>query len=202
MFGRKSATPSESVSGQSGAESGTQVNPEGKGRATPTRKEAEAARLAKVRPARTRKEQAQRDRAARNEEMSKRREAMKTGDEKYLPTRDRGPVRRFVRDFIDSRFMVSEILLPVLIVAMFLNFTKNASLIGLATMLMFTMIFMTAINFAVIVFKLRRGLDRMFPETSTKGSTWYALTRALQMRFLRMPKPQIRIGEDMPDSYR
>ena len=36
--------------------------------------------------------------------MAKQREALANGDERYLPARDKGPVRRFVRDYVDSRF--------------------------------------------------------------------------------------------------
>ncbi len=194
MFGRKSATDS--------GESPESTSVDGKGRPTPSRKEAEAARLARVRPARTRKERSARDRAARSEVMSKRREALKTGDERNLPARDRGPVRRFVRDFIDSRFLVAEILLPVLILSMILNFTNNIALRGLATTLMFTMLLMTALNFVVIILKLRKQLGLRFPEDPAKGTTWYALSRSLQMRFLRLPKPQVRIGEQLPEIYR
>ena len=43
---------------------------------------------------------------------------MKTGDERYLPARDKGPVRRFVRDWIDARLCVAEMLLPLLIIIM------------------------------------------------------------------------------------
>ena len=46
------------------------------------------------------------------------RQAMKTGDDRYLPLRDKGPVKRFIRDWIDARFTFAEIVLPVLIIAL------------------------------------------------------------------------------------
>ena len=76
----------------------------GKGRPTPTRKEAEAAAKARAKVPRTRKEQAAAARLARSDSSTKMRQAMKTGEEKYLPARDRCPVKRFIRDMVDSRF--------------------------------------------------------------------------------------------------
>ena len=33
-----------------------------------------------------------------------------------------------------------------------------------------------------------------FPDESLKGTTFYTLLRVLQLRWLRMPKPQVKIG--------
>ena len=41
---------------------------------------------------------------------------MRTGDERYLPARDKGPVRRFIRDYVDSRFSFIELMIPLLMV--------------------------------------------------------------------------------------
>ena len=95
----------------------------GKGRPTPTRKEAEAAARARAKVPRTRKEQMAAQRAARGETSQKMRQAMKTGDERYLPARDRGPVRRFLRDYVDARFSFIELMVPLLIVSMVLSYT-------------------------------------------------------------------------------
>lgn len=43
--------------------------------------------------------------------MARQREAMASGDERYLPVRDKGPVRRFARDYVDSRWCVAEFFL-------------------------------------------------------------------------------------------
>ena len=65
------------------------------------------------------------------------REAMKTGDERYLPARDKGPVKRFVRDFVDSRFSFVELMVPMLIVTMVLGYSGNARLAGIGNTLLF-----------------------------------------------------------------
>ena len=51
---------------------------------------------------------------------------MKTGDERYLPARDQGPVRRFVRDFVDARFSFVELMMPLLVVTLILGYSGNA----------------------------------------------------------------------------
>src|SRR3954449_12985484 len=73
-----------------------------KGRPTPSRREAEAANKAKAKVPRTRKEIAAARRLARADSSTKVRQAMRSGDDQYLPARDRGPVRRFIRDYVDA----------------------------------------------------------------------------------------------------
>jgi hypothetical protein len=174
----------------------------GKGRPTPSRKEAEAARMARVRTPRTRKEQAAANRNARVESSQKMREAMKTGDERYLPVRDRGPVRRFTRDFVDSRFTLAELILPLLVITMLLGWSGNNSLAWFGNAFMTLMLIAVVANLLWLRVALHRQVKRRFPDASGKGLTYYAVVRAVQMRFLRMPKPQVRIGQQLPETYR
>ena len=52
-------------------------------------------------------------RAERSQEI---RAGMKAGDERYLLPRDRGPVRRFVRDYVDTRLNMAEFAMPLLLI--------------------------------------------------------------------------------------
>lgn len=174
----------------------------GKGRPTPTRKEAEALARAKARAPRNRKELAARQRQARGEESRKIRAAMKTGDERYLPARDRGPMRRFVRDFVDVRFSLVEMLIPLLIISMVLGYSGNSTLMGASTMVMLATFLFVIVDMVILRFRLRRELTRRFPGESYKGTTFYAVTRSLQMKFMRLPKSQVKIGQTLPDTYR
>ncbi len=99
-----------------------------KGRPTPSRREAEAARKARAKVPRTRKEQAAARRLARTESSGKMRQAMKTGDDRYLPARDQGPVRKFIRDYIDSSFWMLELMLPAMVVFLVFGYSGNATL--------------------------------------------------------------------------
>jgi hypothetical protein len=50
--------------------------------------------------------------------------------------------------------------------------------------------------------RLRRELARRFPDESTKGTTYYAVMRSLQMKFMRLPKAKVKIGQQLPEHYR
>ena len=141
-------------------------------------------------------------RAARSESGQRVRQAMKSGDERYLPARDRGPVRRFIRDFVDSRFSVMELMVPILVVTLVLGWSGNAYLVSVGSTMTFGALVLIALDMVILRFRLRRELRRRFPEEPMKGTTFYALMRALQMKFMRMPKAQVKIGERLPDSYR
>ena len=195
MFGRKSQSSPQVAEPQTAAKEG------GKGRPTPTRKEAEAARKARLKGTPPRSKAAAR--AQRAESSAKMREAMRTGDERYLPARDRGPVKRFVRDWIDSKFTVAEIVLPVLIVAMVMGYVGNARLAVIGEGVVLLMIVVVIINLILLRIALRRELKRRFPDQAPwKGTTYYAIMRAMQLRFLRLPKPQVKIGTELPKIYR
>jgi hypothetical protein len=174
----------------------------GKGRPTPTRKEAEAAARARAKTPRTRKEQAAAARAARGDTAAKMREAMKTGDDRYLPARDRGPVRRFIRDFVDSRFSFIELMIPLLIISMVLGYSGSPGMIQLGNTVLFATIMVIIVDIVMLRFRLRRELARRFPGEPTKGTTLYAAMRSLQMKFMRLPKPQVKIGQKLPETYR
>jgi len=174
----------------------------GKGRPTPTRKEAEAAARARARPPRTRKEQAQRQREQRMESSQKVRQAMKTGDERYYMPRDKGPVRRFVRDFVDVRFSFVELMIPVMILVLVLGYSGNSSLMQTGNTIMLGMLLLVVVDLVWLRFRLRRELARRFAGESTKGTTYYAIARAMQMRFMRLPKSQVKIGQTLPEHYR
>ncbi len=173
--------------------------PGGKGRPTPKRKEAEAAARARARTPRTRKELSARQREYRAEESRKLREAMKTGEERYLMPRDKGPVRRFIRDYVDSRFTIVELLIPLLLVTMLLQFT---GLYAAASIVMLASLLFVVVDMVLLRFRLRKELTRRFPGESLKGTSYYAIMRSLQMKFMRMPKAQVKIGQQLPDDYR
>ena len=176
--------------------------PGGKGRPTPSRKEAEAAARAKAKVPRTRKEQAAAAKLARAEGSTKMRQAMKTGDERYLPARDRGPVKRFIRDYVDSRFSFVELMIPVLLVTTIMAWSGNAGLAAYGNALLFGMLLLIVVDMVRLRFKLRRELATRFPDEPTKGTTYYAVMRSLQMKFMRLPKSQVKIGQGLPEHYR
>ncbi len=163
---------------------------QGKGRPTPTRKQAEAAARERAKVPRTRKELAAKQRSMRSESSAKVRAEMKAGNEKYLLPRDKGPQRRFIRDFVDSRFSVAEVVIPLMIVSLFIQ--------SLVIVLFPVLI----IDLLILRFRMRKQLALRFPDEPLKGTTYYAITRAMQMKFMRLPKAKVKIGDPLPEHYR
>ena len=168
----------------------------GKGRPTPTRREAEAAAKARAKAALDPKANRK---SARSESSRTIREGIKAGDERYLPARDRGPVRRFVRDYVDHRLCMAEFSIPLLfssLLASAAGYSAAGAGIMNATLLV------VVLDSLLLRFRMRRELKRRFPAESLSGTTFYAFTRALQLRFLRLPKPQLKLGQPLPERYR
>jgi hypothetical protein len=174
----------------------------GKGRPTPTRKEAEAAAKARAKVPRTRKEQLAAQRTARTDSSKTVRQAMKDGDERYYPARDRGPERRFIRDYVDARFSLIELVIPLLLVTMILGYSGNAGLARIGNTVLMVTVLLVVIDMLLLRWRLRREYRRRFPDAALKGVTYYGLTRALQMKFMRLPKAQVKIGQQLPEDYR
>jgi hypothetical protein len=177
---------------------------DGKGRPTPTRKEAEAAHKRPLGGAGAKpttpltKEQQKAERARQRERFDL---AMKNGDERYMPARDKGPVRRWTRDYIDSRRALGEYVVFIALGSLILLFflVQLAPLIASVVMLLMYVVLIAIILDAVIRGrKLKRALIAKFGEDNLpRGSVWYGINRSLQMRRTRMPNPQVQRGESV-----
>lgn len=166
-----------------------------KGRPTPKRSEAQSQRRSVANTSMTRKDASKRQREERRSQLERQRQALAGGDERYLPARDKGPVRKFARDWIDSRFNVAEFFLPMAVVILVLSMVRVGSLQSIALLLWLVVIVLIVLDSFVTVFRLRKALPERFPDHNRKGAVAYALMRSLQMRRLRLPKPQVKRGE-------
>jgi hypothetical protein len=201
VFRRKDDSASATLDSTPESEAPTDPRLGGKGRPTPTRKEAEAAARARARLPKDKKAAAKLLRERRAAENAKMREGMKAGDPRYLPKRDQGPVRQFIRDFVDARVSFAEFLLPLLLIIMFMQYSGTEQLMGFSNALWSITIILVFLDSIFLRFQLRRQLKRRFPDEPLKGTTFYALLRALQIRFLRMPKPRVKLGQRLPEKY-
>lgn len=166
-----------------------------KGRPTPKRSEAEALRRTLAKPPANRREAAKRAREARRADMARQRQALAGGDERYLPARDQGPVRRFVRDYVDAKWSVAEFFLPIAVVILILSMVPSIQFKNIAFVLWMGVIAMIVLDSFLMSFRLRKELRERFPDENRKGAVFYALMRTLQMRRMRLPKPQVARGE-------
>lgn len=163
-----------------------------KGRPTPKRSEAQTQRRKAVTAPTDRKAATRQARDTRRAEMAKQREALAGGDERYLPVRDKGPVRKYTRDYVDSRYRVAEFFLPLAVLILVMSII--ASLQSLSLLLWLIVIVAIVVDSAITGFRLRANLRKRFPDQNTKGAMAYGLMRTLQMRRLRLPKPQVQRG--------
>jgi hypothetical protein len=165
-----------------------------KGRPTPKRSEAQSQRRSVANTSTSRKDAAKRQRSERRAQLDRQRQALAGGDERYLPVRDKGPVRKFAREFIDSRFNVAEFFLPMAVVILVLSMVRVGSLQTIALLLWLVVIVLIVLDSFVTSFRLRKQLAERFPDQNRRGAVAYALMRSLQMRRLRLPKPQTKRG--------
>ncbi|MEU8031627.1 DUF3043 domain-containing protein [Streptomyces sp. NPDC049099] len=166
-----------------------------KGRPTPKRSEAQSQRRSVAHTPTTRKEAAKRQREERRQALERQRQALASGDERYLPARDKGPVRKFARAWVDSRFNVAEFFLPLAVVILVLSVVRVPAIQSTALLLWLVVIVLIVVDAAISGFRLKKRLAERFPDENTRGAVAYALMRSLQMRRLRLPKPQVKRGE-------
>ncbi|AZP17219.1 DUF3043 domain-containing protein [Streptomyces aquilus] len=166
-----------------------------KGRPTPKRSEAQSQRRSVANTSMTRKDAARRQRDERRAAMERQRQALAGGDERYLPARDKGPVRKLARDTIDARFNVAEFFLPMAVIILVLSMVQVGSLQSIALLLWLVVIVLIVLDSILTAFRLKKRLAERFPDHNRKGAVAYALMRSLQMRRLRLPKPQVKRGE-------
>ena len=167
-----------------------------KGRATPSRKEAEAARKQGLRAsARGSKGGKKAGREAEREARARQRAGMMMGDERYMPARDRGANRRFVRDFVDARITVAEYFIFIAIAVLLLGFIQNPALQSFVSLAFFAVTALIIIDTAILLIQLNLRAKKQFPEKSDRrGLLLYAVMRALQLRRLRLPPPMVTRG--------
>ncbi|GAA2157847.1 DUF3043 domain-containing protein [Kitasatospora kazusensis] len=197
MFRRRSDDASSAATALAEQDETTQSrDPQAKkGRPTPKRSEAEANRRTKVTVPKDRKEAAKQSRERMRSEREKQRTALIAGDERYLPPRDKGPVRRFARDYVDSRWSLAEFFLPYAVLVLILSIVRVPVLQLLSTVLFLIFFVLVVADFFRLGLGLRKSLAARFPGQSTRGAVSYGLMRTLQMRRLRLPKPQVKRGE-------
>jgi hypothetical protein len=164
-----------------------------KGRATPTRRDAEAARRTSVIGGTGAGATGKGGRGSRADSVS-RREAMRRGDPSALSTRDRGPVRAFVRDYVDSRRNVIGAFIYVGIPSIALAYSHVSLLTLLGLGLLYAFVVAAIIDFVLMVRGLGRQLAIRFPDQPRKGLGKYAMLRAMQLRRSRIPSPRVQRG--------
>ncbi|TFV31909.1 DUF3043 domain-containing protein [Streptomyces sp. T1317-0309] len=153
-----------------------------KGRPTPKRSEAQSQRRSVANTSTTRKDAARRQRDDRRAAMERQRQALAGGDERYLPARDKGPVRKFARDYVDSRFNVAEFFLPLAVIILVLSVVRVAQLQNIALLLWLVRDHPDRAGLDLLRLPAAEAARRTLPGPEQAGRRPYALMRSLQMR--------------------
>lgn len=164
----------------------------GKGTPTPTRAEQEAARKRPLVPT-DRKTAGRESRSKMAEERAKARVGMANGEEKYLTARDRGPQRRYVRNYVDARLNIGELMLPLLLVVIALGLVNNVTVQFISYIALWVYLIAVIFDSFLLGFVVKRRIEAKWGKGSMqKGTRWYAAMRAIQFRMIRLPKPQVK----------
>ncbi len=175
----------------------------GKGKPTPKRREAESRRRGPVPP--PPKNQREAIKRMRGNKQSKeerraasveRRRRMMAGDDKYLLPRDRGPVKAYIRDLVDSRRNLMGLFMPLAILVFVALLVPQPAVQQYATLLTTFMLLAMVVEGFVLGRLVTKRVRAKFPDDTSRGLSigWYSFIRASQLRRLRVPKPRVTYG--------
>lgn len=189
MFRKSQPTPAPAAPEEPTTPSDKKAQP------TPKRKEQEAAnkRGLVVDVKADAKQRRAKDRARREAEYA----ALRSGDERNMPIEHRGPEKRFIRDYIDARTSIGEFLLPFSILFVLISIIPALGDLGVIVILGFYLIvLMAGIETWLMIRRLKKQVIAKFGENHVpRGFTFYAISRSLNVRRFRTPKPKVKRGE-------
>ncbi|KKW62214.1 DUF3043 domain-containing protein [Mycolicibacterium elephantis] len=144
------------------------------------------------------REERKAEKLTRRAEMAERREKMMAGEDAYLLPRDKGPVRKFVRDVVDARRNVLGLFMPSALVLIFVMLSvPSVEVQRLISPAMLLLVLIMVIDGFVLGRKVNRLVDAKFPGNNETGWRlgFYAASRASQLRRMRAPRPQVNRGD-------
>jgi hypothetical protein len=120
---------------------------------------------------------------------------MMRGEDKYLPLKDRGPQKRLARDIVDARFTAGELVMPAMVLFLITTAT-NVYYLQLASLILMWGLFAVVIIDAFLLGRKAKKVisEKYSTQTVERGLAWYAGMRSIQMRPMRLPKPQVKRG--------
>jgi len=199
LFGRKAGASAQDATSSPSTTDGSDPT-SGKGRPTPSRKDAEAARKQRLTIPKDPKEAKKASRERDREDRQRARQGMLAGDERFLPDRDRGPAKAFTRDFIDARFTLAEYFIFVAIGVILAGFIPNIAVKSYSTLGFFAFGVIMLIDEIILLIQLNSRVRKHFPDAKDrKGLPLYAILRSLQLRRFRVPPCRVsRGGRPLP----
>jgi hypothetical protein len=162
-----------------------------KGKPTPKRKESQAKlKVSSLSPAASKEAKKALKAQARVRRLETRAAYMR-GEESALPVKDKGPARRFVRNYVDERKSVTEYFLVFIMFILFLTVIPSPAVQLGAIVLMYSAMIWVVIDGFLLSRRIKKIVAVKFPGEPTKGLGLYGLMRSTQLRRLRAPAPQV-----------
>lgn len=169
-----------------------------KGRPTPKRRDQQAARRQPLVPV-DRKGAKSTSREEQRKSRMTQREAMARGEESALLQRDRGPVKRYIRNYVDARIRVGEIMLPLMLIMLLASVALPGILKTNGLLLVWVIALVAIVDVSLMWRRCKKRIVALTGAQPPRMSWFYAAMRAFQMRFTRMPKPQVSRGTPLDD---
>lgn len=173
-----SPQPSESVDGKR--------KPVKKDAPTLSRKQAERLRMERLHPTLSPKEL---KRTERLRNMEKRREAYQAEDMR--------PEKVLLRNMIDSRFHVSEMILPLmlLVLSTIFFYPWMPQLMEWSTYAVWVLLLISIIEIVIEWNRFKKILAERLPKASKRGLLMYLINRIIQIPRFRTPAPVVKRGD-------
>ena len=187
---RESASPEteapDRAPGGSGKVKVARRQPVRKSEPTLTRKQAEAARMQRLHPSLTPKEQRRADRDAKAKARIDAWDKVEASPERVL-----------ARDYIDTRWTITEFMFPAMILIMAGTMaTTQWPLVSVSIGLgLWAMLILSFINTWFMWRGFKKLLLQRVPRANLRGLLMYMFNRALMIRRFRRPAPRINRGE-------
>lgn len=146
------------------------------------------------------KEERRAEKVTRRADMADRRERMMAGDDAYLLPRDKGPVRRHVRDLVDARRNLLGLFMPIALGLILVTLSVPTPAVqGPLSFAMPVLLVVMFLDGLLVGRYVNRRVDEKFPDNTETGWKlgFYAASRASQLRRMRAPRPQVNRGDDV-----
>jgi hypothetical protein len=162
-----------------------------KGKPTPKRKEAQAKlKVSPLSPTASKEAKKTLKAQARVRRLEARAAYMR-GEESALPVKDKGPARKFVRNYVDERKSITEYFLVFIMFILFLTVIPSPAVQLGAIVFMYSAMIWVAIDGFLLSRRVKKIVAVKFPGEPTKGLGLYGWMRSTQLRRLRAPAPQV-----------
>ena len=167
------------------------------GQATPKR-QATGRRFAEAAAPANRREQLKQMRERQRTERAEAAAGMKAGDERYLLARDRGPERALVRNIVDAKRTAGTWFFAGAIIVFIGSTGAMPPVVQIGANLLWAILAIAVLVDSVLIArKVKKLVTERFPNTTQRiGSLYlYGIMRGLTFRRMRVPKPQVELGD-------